>query len=363
MLTQKCFFALLMTLLMIYGVVSAGARQRGEEEVDASTSLLNATRAIAVNSRTGKVYAVDEARGTVSVFELRKKAAKSVAVGKDPVALAINEVTGRVYVANNGAGSVSVIDGASDSVLATVDVGHLPYVLAVNATTNKIFVSNTFSDVITLIDGPTNATSKIKAGSGDSIVIDAKRDRAYLTHWEGTAITALDSKPTMVGKIRIGGMHLWGVTVDEGTGRVYATRAGAAKLAIVDEATGAVSDVDTGAIPCAVAINAANGLVYVVNHSDDSVTVIDATKRAVVTTVKVGAAPQGIAVDAKRNRVYVANVHGDSVSVIDGARNSVVGTFEVGMNPFALAVHQDSGKVYVAFEGGAAAELDVLNVK
>ena len=83
-------------------------------------------------------------------------------------------------MANNGSGSVSVIDGARDSVIATVDVGQLPYVLAVNATTNKIFVSHTFSDVITLIDGATNATSTIKAGSADSIVVDQKLDRAYL---------------------------------------------------------------------------------------------------------------------------------------------------------------------------------------
>ena len=90
----------------------------------------------------------------------------------------------------------------------------------------------------------------------------------------------LDSKPGSVGKIRMGGMHLWGVAVDEAAGRVYATRAGNAQLAIVEEATGVASDVATGSIPCAVAVNTANGLVYVVNHGEDSVTVIDGVKRS-----------------------------------------------------------------------------------
>jgi YVTN family beta-propeller protein len=330
---------------------------------EAATSLLNASRAIAVNSHTGKVYAVASSRGQVTVFEAGKQGTRSVAVGKDPVALAVNEVTNRIYVANNGSGSVSVIDGVSDAVVATIDVGHLPYVLAVNAKTNRIFVSNTFSDVITLIDGATNTTSTVKAGSADSIVVDAELDRAYVTGWEGTNLTALDSKAAVVGKVRMGGMHLWGVAVDEVAGRAYATRAGKAQLAIVDEATGAVSEVATGAIPCAVAVNAANRLAYVVNHGDDSVTVIDAEKRSVVATVKVGAAPQGLAVDLKRNRVYVANVHGDSVSLIDGTRNAVVGTYGVGKNPFALAVNQENGKVYVAHEDGNATELDALDVK
>ena len=108
------------------------------------------------------------------------------------------------------AGSVSVIDGANDAVVATVNVGNLPYVLAVNPVTNKIFVSNTFSNEITLIDGATNAITTIKAGSADSIVIDTKRDRAYLIGWEGTSLTVLDSKPTIVGKVKMGGMHFGG---------------------------------------------------------------------------------------------------------------------------------------------------------
>src|SRR5216683_88129 len=179
-----------LVLLALFAAM-ASAHPPGSEP---ATSLLNASRAIGVNSHTGKVYAVATSRGQVTVFEAGQKGIRSVAVGKDPVALAVNAVTNRIYVANNGSGSVSVIDGASDAVVATVDVGHLPYVLAVNATTNTIFVSNTFSDVITLIDGATNTTSTVKAGSADSIVVDQKLDRAYLTGWEGTSLTALDSK-------------------------------------------------------------------------------------------------------------------------------------------------------------------------
>jgi YVTN family beta-propeller protein len=354
-----------LAVLGVFLLVLSGGSATGvvRAQLDPSTSLLNATRAIAVNAKTGKVYAVAGARDGVTVFQPGKKTPVAITVGKDPVALAVNEVTNRIYVANNGGGSVSVIDGLSDTVSATVEVGQLPYVLAVNAVTNKVFVSRTFSDVMTVIDGATNAISTSKAGSADSVVVDSKKDRAYLTGWEGMSLTAVDSTGSSVGKIRMGGMHLWGVAVDESVGRIYATRAGGAKLAIVDESTGVVSDVATGAIPCAVAVNAANGMVYVANHGDDSVTVIDGAKLAVVATVKVGVQPQGIAVDAKKNRIYVANVHGKSVSVIDGARNVVVGTFDVGKNPYAVAVNQESGKVYVAFEGGSVAELDALEVK
>jgi YVTN family beta-propeller protein len=330
---------------------------------DPSTSLLNATRAIALNTKTGKVYAVALAQDAVTVFDRDKSSAATVKVGKSPVALAINEKTNRIYVANNGAGSVSVIDGTNDAVVATLDVGSLPYVLAVNPVTNKIFVSNTFSNEITLIDGTTNATNKIKAGSADSIVIDTKRDRAYLIGWEGTSLTVLDSKPAIIGKVPMGGMHLWGMAVDEAAGKLYVTRAGKAELATVDETSGSVTNIATGATPCAVALNPATNLIYVANHEDDSVTVLDGTQSKVLATVKVGEKPQGIAIDAKANRIYVANVHGDTVSVIDGARNAVIKTLRTGHNPYALAVNQSTARLYAALESDAPSPAIDLNDK
>ena len=351
-LTEKIFSVAI--LLGIGATATVWAQPQASEP---STSLLNATRAIALNSKTGKVYALDRAHDAMSVFDREKAASVSVKVGKGPVALAINETTNRIFVANNGGGSVSVIDGDKDVVLATVDVGALPYVLAVNPVTNKVFVSNTFSDKITLIDGATNAMSTVKAGSADSIVIDTTRDRAYLIGWEGTSLTVLDSKLAIVGKIKMGGMHLWGMAVDEAAGKLYVTRAGSAQLAIVDEDSGSVTNIATGATPCAVAINPATKRIYVVNHEDNSVTVVDQVQGKVVATVAVGEKPQGLAVDAKANRIHVANVHGDSVSVIDGVRNVVIGTLRTGHNPYALAVNPTTARLYAALESEASSSV------
>ena len=101
----------------------------------------------------------------------------------------------------------------------------------------------------------------------------------------------------------------------------------------------------------AVAVNSATNRVYVVNHGDDSVTVVDAAMREVIATVKVGSLPQGIAVDTKANRIYVANVHGDSISVIDGSSNRVVKTLSTGKNPYAIAVDPNGGRMFVALLG------------
>jgi YVTN family beta-propeller protein len=328
--------------------------------MEPATGLLS-SRGVALNALTGKAYAVDESQGAVAIYVPETKSVSIVRVGAGPVAVAVNEATGRAYVVNNGGSSVTVLDGESDAVVASVNVGALPYVAAVNRATGKIFVSNTFTDVITVIDGATNATATLKAGSADTITVDSKRDRAYLIGWEGTHLTVLNSAPAIVGKIPMSGMHLWGVTVDEAEGKAYVTRAGSAELAVVDEDSGEVIGVPTGAIPCAVAVNAATNVVYVVNHGDDSVTAIDGPKRKVIATMKVGDRPQAVAVDTKANRIYVANTRGDSISVIDGTRNVVVKTLSTGRNPYALAVDPNRGRLFVALQ--AAPSLGVIDVR
>jgi YVTN family beta-propeller protein len=120
--------------------------------------------AVAINPSTHKVFAVNEAEGTVSVTDELSSVTKSVKVGEGPIAIAVNHVTGRVYVLNAESGSLSVLDGNGDSVIATVKIQSNPYVLAVNETSNKVYVANTYSNTVTVIDGTTNAVTDLKVG-------------------------------------------------------------------------------------------------------------------------------------------------------------------------------------------------------
>ena len=70
--------------------------------------------------------------------------------------MAVNPNTNRIYVANDCSDNVSVIDGASNTVVATVAVGSGPYGVAVNPNTNRIYVTNAGSDNVSVIDGATN---------------------------------------------------------------------------------------------------------------------------------------------------------------------------------------------------------------
>ena len=52
---------------------------------------------------------------------------------------------------------MTVIDGATDSVIATVTAGSAPYALCYNPTNNKVYCANDGSDNVTVIDGATDS--------------------------------------------------------------------------------------------------------------------------------------------------------------------------------------------------------------
>ena len=70
--------------------------------------------------------------------------------------MAVNPNTNRIYVANYYSNNVSVIDGAGNTIVATVPVGNSPWGVAVDPNTNLIYVANYSSNSVSVIDGASN---------------------------------------------------------------------------------------------------------------------------------------------------------------------------------------------------------------
>lgn len=327
------------------GLLSAPAPAQRIEP--AQTALIN-PRAIAVNPVTHRMYAVDEPAGRVNLFDGVTGASKSIPVGKAPDALAIDPVTNRIYVVNSGSDTVSVIDGATETVAATVRAGRMPYAIQIDPPLHKVFVTNTYSGFVTEIDETSNQTTSLPLGAKDAIAIDTKLHRVYLLGYEDPALTVFDEGSQTTHRASASVMHLWGLSVDEPRGIVYATEAQDKGLFAVHESSGTRATVSTGAMPCAASVDPRNGMVYVLNYADNSVTVIDGVAGKVVATIPVGDRPEAIAVDAAKDLIYVANTHSDNVTVIDGRSRKVIATLPGGRNPYAIAIDPVSGDVYVA---------------
>lgn len=312
---------------------------------------------IAVNSQTGKFYAVNTKQDTVTVLDANARVLTRVQVGKEPGSIAINPDTNRVYVANSGGDTVTVVDGTTDRVIANITVGDLPYTVAVNRTANKVFVSRTFSDLTVIIDGKTNAVHALKAGAGDAVAAVSVDHSTYLIGYENPQATIIEGVNEQISRIEAGN-HPWAIAFNPETNKAYIVNSGGANVAVIDTTSYATRLVNTGQISCAVAVDSISGRVFVANYASNTVTVIDGENNSVVANVKVSPHPQATAVDSKDHKVYVASMHSGTTTVLDGIKNSVIGTIGTGKAPFAIAVNE---KTHKAVADGLDGELNVID--
>ena len=120
-------------------------------------------------------------------------------------------------------------------------------------------------------------------------------------------------------------------------------------VSVVDlKANVEVVQIETGLLPCDLALTADGHTLYVANANSDTVSVIDTASRRVTRTLDVrpaaelcfGSMPDGLVIDASANRLYVANSGNNAVAVFDLASSSAraQGFIPAGWLPASMAM-------------------------
>jgi len=108
--------------------------------------------------------------------------------------------------------------------------------------------------------------------------------------------------------------------------------------------------VNNGSAPITATITvtpAFSNFAYVANFGDGTVTVIDVTGNAVVTTVPVGTQPYAVLASPDGSKIYVSDEYANTVLVMNAATNMVIATLPVGTAPSGLAISPDGTQLYV----------------
>ena len=134
---------------------------------------------------------------------------------------------------------------------------------------------------------------------------------------------------------------------------VFVPNHGDGTVSVIDAATNTVAaTVPVGADPLGTAIDPQGGSAYVTNQvAAGTVSIIDAASSTVAATVAVGSGPSGIALKLPGTKLYVANRDDKTVSVLDVASARVVATIPVGKNPLGVAVNPAGTPAYVVNKG------------
>lgn len=332
-LTSHRIIWLCLTITILFGVTGMYAKAYAATQIESSLSKYestynNLTDAV-LNSRTNKLYSVDEnayggpGKGTVFVLNVTAgfKTISEIPENAYPSRLGINEATNMIYVLHScncqEGRSISIIEGRSDKVVGTIEnvTQEVPTSIYINPLSNKIYVSD--GHEISVVDGKTNkivgrnTLNKTSGGNGSNnymvslLAIDTGRNTIYgidsakqivflnlsnlsLSYTNVTIASTPDPRATDNRVLRM----IVGPTSDI--------------LYIINEAVFPLSGSNEGVpIPVAylMAVDAASGKVISDNVAELRGFHFD------------------LQINAEKNVVYAMN--GDGFSVIDGGTNSL----------------------------------------
>lgn len=309
---------------------------------------------------------------------------ESIEVGGQPEFITVNSDGTRAYVSNSDDNTVSIIDLTSNTVVgAPVTVGPSPYGIALTPDGNFAYVANSGpvgagGDSVSVID---LATTTVKTGAGYpisvdedpySIAINPAGTYAYVTNREDVTVSVIDlSTDTVTTPVTVG-VEPYGVAINRAGTFAYVVNAGgesnvgADTVSVIDLATntlktGAGYPISVGDRPWALAINPAGTLAYVVNNTDNTVSVIDlATDTVSGSPIAVGDNPWAIAIGPNGRFGYVPNYDDGTVSILDLTTNTVTENITVGGGPSWVDVNPAGTRLYVTrYDADSVAVIDL----
>ena len=315
----------------------------------------------------------------------------TVPVGIDPYQVGGNTTTNTIYVSNacgtvpdcggTSPGTVTVVDGANNTVTATVTVGLYDTFFVVNPVTNKIYVTNYDSNSVSVIDGTTNTVTATVAVGANPVgaAINPVTNMIYILNsgnGQGTTISVIDGDTdTVVATVTVGNFPL-GAAVNTVTNTVYVTNYCGNQfgcnmnpvpgtVSVIDGATNTVTNtVTVGDGPFLVLLNQVTNKIYVQNTCGNdlqcvvsgnnsqtigTVTQIDGATLATA-SANTGNGSAAMAINTVANQVYVNNNADNTTTFIDGVTLATT-TVNVGVAPDDVEVNPVTDKIYVCDSG------------
>ena len=244
---------------------------------------------VATNDATNRVYVNHTgANFAQAINGSTNTVIGNITTGAYPEGIGTNLLTDRLYIANTNSGNVSVINTAADvnTVVTTIAIpgagaGVTNLYLAVVPATNRVFVTAPGLGKVFVIDGATNTVVQTVQLSGAPRLIAANpvTNRLYiaLDGTPGQVLVMDGTNGSVLATIPIGSNAAQDVAVSPALNRVYVTSSGSSTLTVIDGATNTVATtVVLPATAVRVAADASNGSVYVGAATSQVWVVLDA---------------------------------------------------------------------------------------
>lgn len=278
----------------------------------------------------------------------------TVPTGRVPSGLALDLPAERGFAANYQDGTLTTFNTSSLEAVATAAVGPSPIGVDVDPLTQEAFVTSDCGSGqcnVSVVNVSTGAFERHIPITGHPLSIVAEPTVAAIyvgieRVFSPSAVERIDLANVSVRTdASVGGVP-FSVSLLGPSGPGYAADIAVPNLTAFDPASGRIlASIDLGTLPVASAYDTATGDLYVVDGAAGfwgpaTVDVVHMANRSVVARLPADLGADGVAVDPANGLVYVANQYATGLTVLNGTTRTSAGTVFVG--PGQLGVVYDA---------------------
>lgn len=307
-----------------------------------------------------KLYAVDSGGGNISVINVGSgQVIRNIEFESSPELHSIAKVPGRsrAYVTDTYGNAVHVIDTSTDNVIGAIKVGKNPKRITVDRDGRQAFVINngnrSVNGTISVIDTGKDlvvSTIRLEGASPEKLVLSPDGTRAYVATdtneiyvmdtGTGTVTDKITDLPDVLG-VSPDGSRLYAIAYGAGPGEN--------DLVAIDMLNKTrVTSLPVGQYMVS-AISPDSSRIYLSGDRtgpDNKVKVIDTSRNAIAAVITMNESPMisarfhvlDIVVSPDGDKVYVTNHDDDYIRVIDTATNAEITKIPVGWGHVGVAV-------------------------
>ena len=313
------------------------------------------------------IYVGNAAHGITEVNSADNSIIATAPFTGDVTGVAVTPDGRRLYAANADAAQVLVIDTATNVPLASISVG-LPgehRSLAVSPDGAFVYVTSQSANTLVLIATATNTTVKTIPMDGEPIWVTFSPDgsRAYVSNQTGGDVSVISTAAqAVIGKVP--GLSLPFHSAFTRDGRfLFVSSQGDNSVKVVNPHTNAVvKTIPVGPIPRKIVFSPDGTRAYVTNFGGNAVDILDVWRQINLgTPITVGSAPWGM-VMTPEGVAYVANFNDDTISVINSSTNTVAATLRARRFPQEVTLSTRAKPLvlnydFVTFDGSPDARI------
>lgn len=245
-----------------------------------------------------------KADGIAIVDTALRKVVKVLAAGSDPEQFAMSGDGKRLYVANEDAGLLSVVDVDAGKVIERIKVGLEPEGVALTPDERWVLVTNESDNSVSVIDTKTfKVTSHVSVGKRPRDIAFTPDGKTAYVSGELDASLYRMAVPSgdpveRVLQLREDAKPM-AVVLDATRDRLYLSTGRGGTVAVVDmkqapQTLELIKEIPVGTRPWGIALSSDGRFLYTANGPSNDVSVVDTTALTTVKRIPVGDSPWGI---------------------------------------------------------------------